>query len=267
MMSQENDNKPVCLAIGGLDPSGGAGIIADVRAFVAFGCPPSATITSVTFQNSKTVDGAEHISAETVRRQIMAILDEHDIAAVKTGMLPSSEIVNAVAEIIADRNLPNLVIDPVLYSTSAYPLISKDALAAIWNDLLPLATLITPNVPEMEQITGISIDEFDDIIAAAAILKEKGARNILIKGGHLPAAINVDKTGRPVSKDILFTAGEMTVIERELIANASVRGTGCMLASAIAADLALGHDLLAAVTNAKDFVHESIHSSGGARPS
>src|SRR4051812_16273644 len=129
-MSNGNST-PVVLAIGGLDPSGGAGIIADVRAIAAAGCKSAAAVTSITFQNSKKVAGAEHLTADAVRRQVLAVLDEHNVAAVKTGMLPTAEIVEAVANLIVEHSLSNLVIDTPLRSTSGFPLIDNDALQAI----------------------------------------------------------------------------------------------------------------------------------------
>jgi len=253
--------KPVVLAIGGLDPSGGAGIIADVSAIAAAGCKPAAAVTSMTFQNSDKVAGAEHLTADAVCRQVHAVLGEHNVAAVKTGMLPTAEIAQLVAGIVAKRSLANLVIDPVLRSTSGYELIDKAALDVLLSDLLPLATLITPNVPEIESITGISIENIDDIRAAADILHKQGAGNILLKGGHLPPSINTDAKGKRVSSDFLFENGQMTVLAGEFIPSANVRGTGCMLASSIAAYLASGDLLAEAVRRAKEFVYRIIRAA------
>jgi hydroxymethylpyrimidine/phosphomethylpyrimidine kinase len=246
---------PVCLAIGGLDPSGGAGLIADVRTITGLGCRAAAAITSVTFQNDKHMTGAEHLSAETVRHQLEAVLEQHDVAAVKTGMLPTNEIVKTVAEIIARHSLPNLIIDPVMVSTSGHRLIDNLALKAILDHLLPMATLITPNVPEAEYITGISIESIDDIYAIAEILSSKGARSVLLKGGHMPAAINMDEKGARISRDFLFADGEMSVLEGPFIDHSDVRGTGCMLASAIAAKLANGMKLHETVDSAKSQIY------------
>ncbi len=258
MSSIAGNIQPVCLAIGGLDPSGGAGIVADLRAFAAFGCIPAVVITSITFQNSHGVFGAEHMSAEVVRRQLESVLDEQDIAAVKTGMLPTREIVETVADIIREHELPNVVVDPVVNATSGPRLIDDKALAALVEALFPLATLVTPNVPETEKIAGINIWNLDDVSKAAATFREKGVRNVLIKGGHLPALINTNSDGSPSSKDFLFEGAELTVFEDEFIRTANLRGTGCMLASAIASNLALGRSLTDSTRFAKTFVYELL---------
>jgi hydroxymethylpyrimidine kinase/phosphomethylpyrimidine kinase len=252
---------PVVLAIGGLDPSGGAGIIADVRAIAAHDCIPAAAVTSITFQNSKAVTGAEHMSADTVRRQMLAVLGEYDVAAVKTGMLATAETVKVVAEIVAEHHLRNLVIDPVIRSTSGFQLIDDAALDAMLCQLLPLATLITPNVPEIEHITGFGINEIEDITAAAASLHEKGARSTLIKGGHMPDSINTEAAGNRVSRDFLFHNGQMTVFENALVPNRSIRGSGCLLASSIAANLARGASSHESVSTAKTYVYNALMNS------
>jgi hydroxymethylpyrimidine/phosphomethylpyrimidine kinase len=268
---------PVVLAIGGLDPSGGAGIIADVRAITAAGCRAAAAVTSITFQNSDNVAGAQHLSADTVRRQVLAVLDEHHVAAVKTGMLPTPETVQAVADIIAERSLSNLVIDTPLSSTSGFPLIDAPALKSIIKRLFPLAVLVTPNIPEAEHIAGIKITSLADIEKAASTIRSLGAANVLIKGGHLPDTMKTNAQGKHVSNDFLFHDSQMIILESDHIPAPSLpptghrplstvhrplstatRGTGCTLASAIAANLASGHKLGEAVRRSKDLVHNLI---------
>ncbi len=180
--------KQICLTIAGLDPSGGAGIIADIKTFSAFGCFAAAAITSVTFQNTTGVFGSVHQTAESVRRQIEPVLEDYEIAAVKTGMLPTLEIIEVVARIITERDLKNVVVDPVVRSTSGFDLIDDAALTALVEKLFPLAGLVTPNIPEAERVARIKIDSSETIEKAAAIMRSMGARNVLIKGGHLLSA-------------------------------------------------------------------------------
>ena len=243
---------PVCLSIAGLDPSGGAGVIADVKTFRAFNCYATAAVTSITFQNTKGVFGAEHQAAGSVRRQIEAVVDDLDVVAIKTGMLPTSEVVAVVAEIITKRGFPNVVVDPVIRSTSGYGLIDASALQALVKELLPLSTLITPNIPETELLTGVAIESEEDIRDAADVLRSMGARNVLIKGGHF------DKT-RAV--DHLFVGETVQAYPAEYIDAAGTHGTGCVLSSAIAANLALGRPLPDAVAAAKEFVTDAIRTA------
>jgi hydroxymethylpyrimidine/phosphomethylpyrimidine kinase len=251
--------EPICLAIGGLDPSGDAGLLADTRAFAAFGCRTAAAVTSVTFQSSKSMSGAEHQPAESVRRQILAVLDEHNVAAVKTGMLPTAELVETVAEIIAEHSLPNLVIDTPLRSTSGFPLIDDSALKSIIERLFPLAVVVTPNIPEAEHIARLTITSQSEIEKAASEIRSMGARNVLIKGGHLPDLLHTSTADR-MAIDFLFERENLTVLKSKYIKWTPVRGTGCMLASAIAANLALGSQLTEAVRRAKDLVYDIIRS-------
>jgi len=246
--------QPVCLTIAGLDPSGGAGVLADIKTFSAFGCFGAAAITSVTFQNTTGVFGAENISAETVRRQIEPVFDDYDVAAVKTGMLPTREIIETVAEIVKERRPPHFVVDPVVRSTSGHDLIDEAALAALCEMLFPLATVVTPNLPEAERITGLKITDGASLEMAAGRMHDLGARNVLIKGGH--------STGEK-AVDTLFTSSESHTFEAEFIETTSTHGTGCTLAAAIAATLALGRNLSDSIHAAKGYVTEAIRTAPG----
>lgn len=260
-------NQPkVCLSIAGLDPSGGAGTIADVKTFSAFGCFATAAITSLTFQNTVEVTGAAHQSAETVRRQIEPVLQDFEISAVKTGMLPTAEIIETTANVIREHGLKNIVVDPVVRSTSGFDLIDNTALQKLIEMLFPLADVITPNIPEAERISGIAISQESDIEAAARQMQSMGARNVLIKGGHRPIA-DVGKNGgnveNPKAKDHLYLVDDVHIFEAEYIDTTSTHGTGCTLSSAIAANLALGNDLRTAIDTAKKFVTEAIKTAPG----
>lgn len=259
----KSEKPPVCLTIAGLDPSGGAGVIADVKTFSRFGCFACAAVASVTFQNTVGVFGAEHISAEAVRQQIEPVFDDFAVAAVKTGMLPTREIIETVAEIIRAREVKKLVVDPVVRSTSGFDLIDNAALSALIENLFPLAKVITPNLPEAERITGIAIESVEDIHSAAEQMQKMGARNVLIKGGHF---VNVEcrvQNAELKAVDHLFIGDDLKVFESEFIDTTATHGTGCTLAAAIAANLALGEKLEDAVKVAKDFVTEAIRTAPG----
>jgi hydroxymethylpyrimidine/phosphomethylpyrimidine kinase len=173
-------SKPVCLTIAGLDPSGGAGVIADIKTFSAFDCFAAAAVSSITFQNTVGVFGAEHQTAETVRRQVEPIIEDYTIAAVKTGMLPTREVIEETGELVGRMGGAKLVVDPVVRSTSGFDLIDDDALRSLINVLFPLSELVTPNRPEAERITGLRIETRADVIAAAKAMRSMGAKNVLI---------------------------------------------------------------------------------------
>jgi hydroxymethylpyrimidine/phosphomethylpyrimidine kinase len=249
---------PVCLTIAGVDPSGGAGVIADIKTFTRFGCYGTAAVASLTFQNTVGVFGSVNQTAHTVRRQVEAIFDDLDVAAMKTGMLPTGDIIREVAAIAREKHVKNFVVDPVVRSTSGYDLIDDDALRSLTQELFPLSMLITPNLPEAERITGMSIGLEADIERAADVMRSMGARNVLIKGGHSFLS------ERPATaRDHLFIDGRHTVLEGEYYETTSTHGTGCVLAAAITANLALGHELHESVAVAKRFVNEGIRNSPG----
>ncbi len=285
MKKTKNKLQPVCLTIAGVDPSGGAGIIADIQTFSAFGCFATAAIASLTFQNTQGVFGAAHQTAETVRAQVLPVLDDFEIAALKTGMLPTREIIEEVAQIIKENNLKNVVVDPVVRSTSGFDLITDAALKILIEKLFPLASVITPNIPEAERIAGITIETVGDIRKAAKIMQSQGAKNVLIKGGHLPIsdldfeisdleyqnhskeltpqARSKTKNQKPKKQDrqaidFLFMSDEAFTFSADFIETTATHGTGCTFAAAIAAGLANGKSLREAVESAKKFVTEAI---------
>lgn len=253
-MSSETHNQPVVLAIAGFDPSGGAGIIADIRTVNSFSCFSAAAITSITFQNSERFQGAIHQTADSVRAQIEAIVGEHEIAAVKIGMLPTAEVVREVARLIRVPALPAPVVDPVMASTSGGTLMSDEAFEAFVTVLMPLVKVITPNISEAEQFSGMNIRDEEEMCQAAARIRELGAPAVLVKGGHL-------KSEPRHAVDILDDNGEVTVFRDEWIDAPNVRGTGCMLSSSIACCLARGDELTQAVINAREYVAERIQNS------
>lgn len=254
-----NSQPKICLTVAGLDPSGGAGIIADIKTFSAFGCFATAAVASLTFQNTTGVFGAANQTAETVRRQIEPILQDFAVAALKTGMLPTGEIIAEVARLVEEHKLANFVVDPVVRSTSGFDLIDDAALRVLIEKLFPLAVVVTPNVPEAERIARMPIENADDVRKAARIMQGFGARNVLIKGGHLFAE-NV-QNGQRIARDFLFCGGDASVYEADFIATDATHGTGCTLAAAIAANLANGKTLVEAIETAKKFVTEAIRTA------
>jgi len=259
MTDDRDGEQPAVLTIAGFDPSGGAGIIADVKTFQAFGCRPLAAVTSLTFQNSRGVFGAIHQSAESLRAQVLPIIEEVRIAAVKIGMLPTSEIVLAVVRLVREQNLPAPVVDPVLQSSSGDELMAEAAIEIMLSELTSLSRVITPNIPEAETLTGLKITNEDEMCEAAGKLREMGARAVLVKGGHLIERSDdlVPDTKRQAI-DVLDDRGQITVFRGEWIDSPPVRGTGCRLSSAIAACLAQRMPLGESVRAAKQFVADAI---------
>lgn len=259
MKEIERTTLPVCLTIAGHDPSGGAGIVADIKTFMRLGCFPTAAVSSVTFQNTTAVFGAESQSATTVRDQMIPILDDYEIAAVKTGMLPTDEVISTVASIIRDRNLTNVVVDPVVRSTSGFDLIDDAALQSMIDKLFPLADIITPNRAEAERIVGHDINDRDSLLRAAATMLGFGPKFVLIKGGHFET--DTDEDGRRIAVDHLFATDDHIEIDGPFYETTATHGTGCTLSSAIAANLANGRSMIDAVRQAKAFVNEAIRTA------
>lgn len=250
----------VCLTIAGLDPSGGAGIIADIKTFTAFGCFATAAAASLTFQNTTGVFGSVNQTAESLRGQIEPVLEDFEISALKTGMLPTGEIIEETARLIKKYNLKNLIVDPVVRSTSGYDLIDDDALKSLIENLFPLADLVTPNIPEAERIAKMKIESKSEIETAARIIQQMGAKNVLIKGGHFVSSKSEVQSPKS-AKDYLFIENKLHVFETEWIETTATHGTGCTLAAGIAANLANGKNLIEAVENAKNFVTEAIRTA------
>lgn len=243
------------LVIAGYDPSGGAGVLADVKAIAAFGCYGAAAVTSLTFQNTRGVFGALHQSRETLRAQLEPILDDFAIDAVKTGMLPTAEAIEETVELLGRSPSRPLVVDPVVRSTSGFDLVDDAALAVLVDRLLPLATVVTPNAVEAERIAGLAVTNEVEMERAAREIVRMGARAALVKGGHL------DLGGLAV--DVLFDGLSVHTFSERRVETTSTHGTGCTLASALAASLALGNPLPVAVAAAKTYVTRAIRHAPG----
>jgi len=248
-MRSIQQDRPVVLTIAGIDPSGGAGIVADIKTIAAFGCFPAAAITSITFQNAQRVFGAEHQTAATLRAQVEPIVQDAKVAAAKTGMLPTAEIVAEVARLFREEDLPAPVVDPVMVSTSGHDLIGDEARHLLKTELLPVARLVTPNIPEAERLAGFSIHTEADMRRAAEAIKSLGARAVLVKGGHRGEATDI----------LLDETGNFIEFREEFIDVGEIHGSGCTLSAAIAAALGKGMSLETAVGAAKKYLTEAIH--------
>lgn len=264
MTDQAKAGKPIVLTIAGFDPSGGAGTIADIRTIESMECRAVAAITSLTFQNAEKFFGASYQTAESVRAQIESISGEQKIAAVKIGMLPTADIAREVARLILELNLPRPVIDPVMNSTTGGKLMSDDAINLLTTELMPLARVVTPNIPEAEKLTSMKIEDEGGMGRAAAKIRELGARAVLIKGGHLDRA-GAGRTAKgsssaPELLDVLDDDGRITFFRSERIGEVELRGSGCILSSGIAAGLAKGMTLEDSMCAAKRFVTNAFQA-------
>lgn len=245
---------PIVLSIAGSDSSGGAGIQADLKTFSALGVYGTTAITAITAQNTLGVHAQHPIPAEMVYNQIVAVLDDLHPSFVKIGMLSNPEIVMAVADALSKYPL-SIVLDPVMVSSSGHRLLSVEAQEVIKQKLLPMATLITPNLPEMEALTGFPLSTYKEKEKAARCLMNSGAKAILLKGGHEEG---------DVKTDILFsnsaTGIQSAMFTSETVATRNIHGTGCTLSSAITAFLARGLALEEAIVEAKKYISNAIQS-------
>jgi hydroxymethylpyrimidine/phosphomethylpyrimidine kinase len=241
---------PVALTIAGSDPSGGAGIQADLKTFHQFGVYGEAVITLLTVQNTRRVNRVECMDPDLVIAQLRAVVEDIPPRAAKTGALGNAAIVRAIAR--EPLSFP-LVVDPVMISKHGARLIAEDARRALAEELLPRAFLLTPNVPEAESLSGVAIRTVDDMKRAAERLLEMGARNVLIKGGHL--------AGRAV--DLLCTNGHFHKLVADRVETVHTHGTGCTYSAAITAELAKGSHLSRAVARAKRYITEAIRTNPG----
>ena len=245
---------PIVLSVAGSDSSGGAGIQADLKTFSALGVYGATAITAITAQNTQGVFSQQALSPQMVYEQITAVVDDLSPKVVKIGMLSNVDIVHAVANALSQYSL-TIILDPVMVSSSGHRLLSLEGQDALKEKLLPMATLITPNIPEMEALTGMSLTTFDEKQKAAQYLIDSGAKAILLKGGHEEGDIKTD---------ILYSVheGEMQIdtFASDTIPSKNIHGTGCTLSSAIAALMARGYELPNAVSEAKRYVSDAIRS-------
>ncbi len=237
------------LTIAGSDSGGGAGIQADLKTFAAHGVYGTCAITAVTAQNTLGVTAIHTIPADMVIAQIEAVASDIGTDAVKTGMLATAAIVEAVAAAIADLDLPRVVVDPVMIAKGGAQLLDDEAVEAMKTELLPRAMVATPNAAEAAALLGDEVRTLEQARSAARRLKALGPGAVIVKGGHLEG---------PYAVDILFDGRDLVELMSPRISTTSTHGTGCTFASAIAANLALGHSLRESAQRAKDYVLEAI---------
>jgi hydroxymethylpyrimidine/phosphomethylpyrimidine kinase len=242
----------IALTIAGSDSGGGAGIQADLKTFAALGVYGASAITAVTAQDTRRVYGFVELAPDFVAQQIDAVLDDIGADAVKTGMLASAPIIDVVAGQVERRGLRNLVVDPVMVAKGGDKLLQDDAVAALRERLLPLALVVTPNLPEAEALLGRSLSSWDEIREAAREIAGWGAANVVIKGGHLESA---------TATDLLFDGKGFREFSTGRVPTQNTHGTGCTFASAIAASLAKGEDVPTAVAAAKAYVTLALQNS------
>jgi hydroxymethylpyrimidine/phosphomethylpyrimidine kinase len=257
MTIQQIHRYPRVLSIAGSDSGGGAGIQADLKTFAALGCFGMTAITALTAQNTCGVRAIHPVPPDMLRAQIDAVLDDIGADAVKIGMLHSPEIVRTVAQAIDRHQLQRVVFDPVMVATSGAKLIDDPAIAVLVAELFPRAALITPNLDEAALLVGRPLTNTQDMAQAAAELLARGARAVLLKGGHL--------TGDTVMDLLLQPSTEPLWLQAPRIATANTHGTGCTLSSAIAAHLALGATLAQAVQLARDFVRQALQAGASVK--
>jgi hydroxymethylpyrimidine/phosphomethylpyrimidine kinase len=249
-MNPTSRTLPVALTIAGSDSSGGAGIQADLKTFHAHGVFGASAITAITVQNTLGVSAVHPVPLDIVDGQITAVCDDLAPSACKTGMLATRELVGVVAAAIRRHDLPHLVLDPVMVATSGDRLLDEDAQGAILSELVPLATLVTPNLDEAAILAGFEVVDVETMRCAARTLVAAGASAALVKGGHLG--------GTGELTDVYFDGTEVREFRRRRLDTRSTHGTGCTLSAAVAALLARGCGLGTAVEHALDYVHRAI---------
>lgn len=237
------------LTIAGSDSGGGAGIQADIKAISANGGYALSAITSVTAQNTVVVTDAYDLPIPLIEAQLDAVFSDFDIASVKTGMLSSASIVELVSRKLQEYKPASIVVDPVMISKSKYPLLKSEAIDSLMHALIPLATVITPNIHEAELLSEQEIVSTDDAKLAAKSIAKLGCHAVLVKGGHL---------GNNRATDVLYCEGDWSFFEAERIDTKNTHGTGCTYSAAIATHLGQGKDLITAIHEAKEYITKAI---------
>lgn len=251
MLSERRFYMKNCLTIAGSDCSGGAGIQADLKAFSAMGTFGMSVVTSVVAENTSRVISIQDIDNSIIADQLDAVFEDIEVHGVKVGMLSNAGIMKTVAEKLKEYKPCFAVIDPVMVATSGGVLLKSDSLDTLVNEIIPLSFVLTPNIPEAEALAGMKISSVDDMKKAAVRIHGLGAKNVLVKGGHLTRE----------ATDILYDGENFHSFSHERIDSKNTHGTGCTLSSAITARLALGDDIINAVHTAKIYLTEAISNS------
>lgn len=239
------------LTIAGSDSSGGAGIQADLKTFSSIGTYGMSVITAITAQNTTGVSLVEEVSPQMVEEQIRMVLDDILPKAIKIGMVSSEKIIHSIVQVLKEYEISYLIVDPVMISKSGYDLLSPTAKRALINELIPRAYMLTPNIPEAEALTGMKIDNLEDMKKAGEQIRQLGPQFVYMKGGHL----NDDAT------DVLIGQETIEIFSQKRLKRKNTHGTGCTLSAAIAAHLALGSDTRSAVLESKKYITAAIEYS------
>lgn len=236
------------LSIAGSDCSGGAGIQADIKTMTMNGVYAMSVVTALTAQNTTGVTGISEVSADFLKQQIEAIFTDIRPDAIKIGMVPNAELMETIAECLYIYQANNIVVDPVMVATSGSSLMESEAVVTLKSKLLPIATVVTPNIPEAEVLSGMKIMDEDSMVSAAKYISESYGCAVLLKGGH---SIND-------ANDLLYSNGHVIWYHGKRIDNPNTHGTGCTLSSAIASNLAKGYDLSTSIHRAKDYISGAL---------
>lgn len=250
-MNHEHLSPPHVMTIAGSDSGGGAGIQADLKTFAALGAYGTSVLTAVTAQNTREVAAIAEVPEEVVIAQIDTVIEDIGARAVKTGMLSSRRLIQNIVDRLEAWGIPEVVVDPVMVSKSGVPLLSADAVPTVRDELLPIATVVTPNLHEVERLTGTAVTSRADMEAAARAIQQMGPRVVVVKGGHLE--------GTPV--DLVLTGDTIEWLEADRVDTVNTHGTGCTLSAAIAALLAHGCDHLESIRLAKLYVSNALEHS------
>lgn len=248
--------KKCVLTIAGSDSGAGAGIQSDLKTFKSHDVYGVSVITAITAQNTKGVQKSFELEAEIIEAQMKSVFDDFKIAAVKTGMLSSDKVVDVVVKYISRHKKLKLVVDPVILSKNNKPLLNENGIKALREKLLPLAYLVTPNIPEAEILCGVEINSLEKLEIAAVVIYEKGVKNVLIKGGHMKESV-----GLPKGTDVLFDGRKFFIFNNGFINSSNTHGIGCTLSAAITANLASGCNLIKSIENSKKYINKLLQKS------
>jgi hydroxymethylpyrimidine/phosphomethylpyrimidine kinase len=251
MPDRKKRQSRVVLAIAGYDPSSGAGVTADIKTIAAHGCYGVSCITALTVQSTRGVMRVEPVAGRLIAETLEQLVDDLEISALKIGMLGSAEAAKAVTAFLKRHSVRHVVLDPIIKSSSGAPLISKAGLQVLKEQLICQASVITPNIQEAAALAGLKVNSSEEMETAALRLHQLGVRNVIITGGHLSAP-----------HDLVCSAGQpSTLLKGRRVPGHSTHGTGCAFSTALACELALGHDLLQAATAAKRFVTSALRTA------
>ncbi len=244
------------LTIAGSDSSSGAGIQSDLKTFHNYGLYGLSVITAVTAQNTIGVQSSFELPKEIIEAQLKSVFEDFKIEVVKTGMLSSEKVVETVSNFLRNKGNVKIVVDPVLVSKSGYKMLNDKGVDTMLSKLFPLAYLVTPNFPEAEVISGIKISTAEDLESALVTIYNRGCKNVLIKGGHMPESTGIEK-----GIDILYNGKKFYLFKTKFLKSKNTHGIGCTFSSAIASGLALDMTLKDSIVNAKAYIVESLKKS------